>query len=147
MADIAIGGSLPHSARSREFLTALEHFVLGVLREKHREFKYESLDGLLPVLSRKLGPSEVEVFGMAILITDQTLTPLHVRLALSATSDEVDRLELRFGENDSHGEMKRTPYSKPEGLEKRLLTCDSRNRMDHINWRHHLAFGGTFEKS
>src|SRR4029079_15732548 len=95
LAPLPIGSVIPESECLRAALCSLESYLVALLREIHVEWEHESLDGILPLTSRKTGEHEVEIVGHCILITDQSLTPIHVRLQHSSTDDEISWLEGR----------------------------------------------------
>jgi hypothetical protein len=97
-----------------------------------------SLDGIYPVLARKTGEGEMELFGQCILISDQTLTPLHLRLQVGPTEDEVSWLECRLGERGERG-MVRTPYESQDRAFKRLYALEG--KADAIDWVYKVTFG------
>ena len=103
LATLPIGGRIVDSAQFQMTTGRIEHFIHGVLREIHPEWRSESLDGLLPFVARKVGDAEAEIFGLAILISDQTVTPFHVRLQLAVANDEVSWIECRLGERAEGG--------------------------------------------
>jgi hypothetical protein len=116
----------------------LEHYVLQLLREAHAEWRDESFDGLLPALVRRIGDRELEVFALAILITDQTLTPLYVHVQLAESCEDVQWLECRFEELDERGNVLRTSYDNPGSIHKRLLRFVECGDFEERNWRYHF---------
>jgi hypothetical protein len=138
LADLPNGTSIPDSEQFREVLSALEYFIPVFLGELHREWTFEGLDGVLPVVSRKTGEGEAEIFGLCIIIGDQTLTPLHVRLQVAASDDEISWIECRLGEQGQHG-MVRTPYGFLNAMMKRLYTLEG--RADLVDWVYKVTFG------
>src|SRR5262249_50006785 len=113
------GATIDDTPEFRDALTALEWFLPDVLAEIHSEWAGESLDGIYAHIARKTGDGEAEIFGLCILLSDQTLTPIHLRLQLSPTTDEVSWLELRLGEKGQQG-MVRYPYPPLGSIYKRL---------------------------
>ena len=90
----------------------LEYFLPEVLRECFAYWKSESLDGVFIRRFIKRGPHAIEITGTCILISDQTVTPFHIRLEISASADNVSWLECRLGEpGPGAGGMMRVPYS------------------------------------
>ena len=137
--DLPIGASVPDSVQFREVLSGLEFFLPHqVLSEIYPEWNQESLDGVLPLVARKAGEGEAEIFGFCIIMSDQTLTTLHVRLQVATSSDEVSWLECRLGERGEHG-MVRTPYSNPSALTKRLHALQW--KPDLMDWVYKVTFG------
>src|SRR5207248_3329014 len=109
LADLPDGECIPDSKQFQEALVSLYWFLPEILAEIYREWQHESLDGIYPLVAKKTSGREAEIFGLCIIISDQTLTPLHVRLQIAASEDEVSWLECRLGERGPSG-MVRTPY-------------------------------------
>jgi hypothetical protein len=137
LADLPNSASIGESEQFREVLSALELFLPQVLNEIYPEWNHESLDGILPLMAWKTGDREADIFGLCIIISDQSLTPLHVRLQVDASTDEVSWLECRLGERGKHG-MVRTPYSS-SAVAKRLHGLDG--KADQIDWVYKVTFG------
>jgi hypothetical protein len=135
---LAVGEAIADSEAFRNLLTGLEFFLPAVLGEVHGQWKYESLDGILPAVARKTGPGEAEIIGLCILISDQTLTPIHVRLQVSPLVDEIMWLECRVGERgDGKGGMLRTPYTAMSGKQPAVVA----GRPNDIDWVYRVGFG------
>jgi hypothetical protein len=60
---------------------SLELFLPRALREQHTEWEKESLDGIFVARATKTGPTAAKLVCIAILISDQTVTPFVVELA------------------------------------------------------------------
>ena len=137
LASLPLHGTLEDTEELRNALSALEWFLPGVLQEIHSEWKYESLDGIYPALARKIGDDEIEIIGLCCLISDQTLTPLHLLLQLDSTQDAVSWLECWLGENTGNG-MRRVPYASANvhGTMLHIL-----RRLDSIDWVYHVGYG------
>lgn len=93
------------------------------------------MDGILPLWTRRIGPGEIEIYGLCILISDQTLTPLDVRLQLVPSDDSISWLECRLGERNGL-EMVRVPYGEHTKLFARL-----EGRRDSIDWVYRAGLG------
>lgn len=113
LCETPVGSSVPESKPYWELLRHLEWYLPALLREARadwkREWKHESLDGVIPARMLRIGPEEVELFGQCILISDQTLTPLQLKMQLETFADEIAWLECRLGERGPDG-MIRIPY-------------------------------------
>ena len=120
----------------RDVLTALEFFLSKLLREAYPNFKDESLDGIYPEAARKTGDDEIEIIGLCVLISDQTLTPLQVRLQLDATDDACSWIECRLGESIA-GEMRKAPYSRSLVSGKLQVV----ERLDSVEWVYRVGYG------
>lgn len=137
LASLPSDGTIDDSDDFRDALSALEFFLPEALREIHPEWKGESLDGIYPALARKSADNEIEIIGLCCLISDQTLTPLHLRLQLDSTQDAVSWLECRLGESTAGG-MRREPYSQAIVYGKKLNVL---RRLDSIDWVYHVGYG------
>lgn len=138
LAEIPAGETICDSPGFRQALSGLEWFLPTVLAEIHPEWTGESLDGIYPHVAYKTGEAEVAILGLCCLMSDQTLTPIHVRLQLSSTADEVSWLELKLGEKGQGG-MVRTPYSCSLSLDKRLHALS--RRAGTMEWVYKVTFG------
>jgi hypothetical protein len=136
VADVPVGGDLAASEQLAELSSALEYFVPEMLAEVYPDF-CEGLDGVYPAFARKSGEREAEVFGLCILIADQTLTPLHLRLQACPSQDEISWMECRLGEK-RNGEMVRIPYPA-HGMAKHLHALQG--RLDSVDWAYKVTFG------
>jgi hypothetical protein len=138
LAGLPDGAGVADSDQFREVLCGLEYFPPEVLGEIHPEWNQESLDGVIPLVARKTRDAEAEIFGLCIIISDQTLTPLHLCLQVSASRDEVSWLECKLGERGELG-MVRTPYQALNATRKRLYALEG--RADMIDWAYKVTFG------
>lgn len=129
------GGDIPESEACLEMLTALEFFIPEVLAELYPEWKDESLDGFYPLVIRKTGRNGMEMFGLCILISDQTVTPIDLKLRIDSDRDEVAWLECRLGEAAEHG-IGRWPLKSKT---KRLFALEGRK--DQIQWVYRVTYG------
>ncbi len=138
---LPIAASIAETAGFRDVLSALEYFIPAVLGEIHPEWlRDEGLDGVIPVLARKTAEHDAELFGLCILIADQTLAPFHLRMQISDDCDEVNWLECRLGERGSNG-MIRTPYDSPDNFSKKLYSLALLDKADAIDWVYKVTFG------
>lgn len=131
------GATIDDSEEFRHALTDLHWFVSEVLAEIYPKWRGQSLDGIYPHFARKTGEQEVELFGLCTLISDQGLMPIHLRLQLALTSEEVSWLELRLGEKGRHG-MVRMPY-REGAIYKQLHALNGRE--ETIEWVYKVTFG------
>jgi hypothetical protein len=138
LAELPTGSSIPECETFRNVLSHLEFYMPALLREIHSEWDEESLDGVIPILARKTGEGEVELFGLCIIISDRTLTPIHVRFQVAASNDEISWLECTLGERGQDG-MVRMPYQSRHAKTKSLYALDG--RADLIEWLYKVTFG------
>src|SRR5207237_9121940 len=101
------------------------------------EWRGDSLDGISPLIARRTGEREAEIFGLCILITDQTTTPIHLRLQISASADEISWLEWRLGEAGPHG-MARAKWGPADVINRRLYALEG--RAGEIAWVYRVGF-------
>ena len=132
-----VGDSIVPSSGDGYIFSSFEFFLPGVLREIHAEWLHESLDGIYPASFRKTGDREIELIGLALFISDQTLTPLHVRLQLSPDFDCVSWIDLKLGERID-GECRRDPYGSAKVSGAMLHIT---NRLDSVDWYYHVGYG------
>lgn len=81
----------------RHVLNALEHYLPHLLRQVHSYWLNESLDGFQTVVATKTGERSLEMFGGAILISDQRWTPFELSLRLATNELRVAHLRCRIG--------------------------------------------------
>jgi hypothetical protein len=138
LADLPNGECLEPSDELASVFRGFERIVPDVLGEIYPGWYRESLDGILPLLVRKTGECETEIFGLCILMSDQTLTPLYLRLQVSANRDEISWLECRLGERNKDG-MSRIPYPDLHKMMRLLMRLDG--KIDQIDWFYKATFG------
>jgi hypothetical protein len=135
--DVPVGSSID-AGILQDVLGGLEYFIPEVLQELNAEWQHESLDGIIPVMATKSGDREAEIFGLCIIISDQTVTPVLLRLQVAAAEDEVSWLECWLGEQGEHG-MIRTPYESLDRARKLLYALVGSE--DTIDWVYKVTFG------
>jgi hypothetical protein len=138
LSETPIGESIWDHPQIGDVTWRLERFIPAVLGEIHCEWQHEGLDGIFPLVFRKTEGGEAELFGLCLLISDQTLTPIHVRLQVAVSSDEVSWLECRLGEMGDQG-MMRIPYEFEGPRQKRIHALEGRK--DLIDWVYKVTFG------
>lgn len=137
LAPISAGSAIEDSDDFNTFQSALERVIPSSLEVEYPWWQYESLDGFRFAVARKLGPKEAEFIGLCLLITDQTWTPLHVRLRIASQNDHIEWLDCRVGESGTgNGGMVRTPYGASR--ETKLLYSVV-NRLDSIPWAYKVT--------
>jgi hypothetical protein len=138
LANLPVGANIVESKQFREVLSGIEYFLPEVLGEIYPEWTQESLDGVIPLVARKTNDAEAEIFGLCIIISDQTVTPLDLRLQVAVANDEISWLECRLGERGEHG-MVRTRYDSLNAAAKRLHALEW--KADLIDWVYKVTFG------
>lgn len=87
----------------KRLLDALERFLPQALAEAHPFWRHESLDAFCTVRRRKVAERRAEIFGLALLISDQRWIPFELTVTISATEDRVDALRCRIGSAGAEG--------------------------------------------
>jgi hypothetical protein len=108
----ADGDQIEESAEFGELRLALERFLPAVLRESYpAQWRHEAFDGFRLAVARRTGPFEAELLGLGLLISDQTWTPMHVRLRAAADADSISWVLCRVGSRIGAGpEFTRLPH-------------------------------------
>ncbi len=132
LAPLDTGASIPHSEWLLKLQSALEFFLPAELGWRH-----ESFDAFRFVIARKVTCDEAEFAGLALLISDQTWTPIHLWLRLSPDSDRITSLDCRVGEPGEGAEgLVRIPYAS--GLADKIL-YSLPERVGAIDWVYRAA--------
>jgi hypothetical protein len=135
IAGLPVGANLQEQRGLRNLLECLNYFIPSVLAEVHREWEYESLDGVYGRLALKTGDVEADFRGFCIFISDQVYTPFQVRMQISPTEDKLTYFECRIGQRGKRG----TPYIT--GSSKEQLRQIHALEAETIDWTYHVAFG------
>ena len=99
----------------RDMLSALEYYTTELLQYCEGWPSHESLDGVLPSRITKVDENEMEVLGVCILISDQTVTPMHATFRLTPRSEDIAMATCRVGEPDrASGGLLRLPYGSAD---------------------------------
>jgi hypothetical protein len=135
---LAIGDPVRATPLLREVFEQLEFYLPDVLRQIHAEWRGESLDGIIPDFARKVGDGTLEFGGLCRLISDQSVTPIHVFAQVAEGADEICWLQCRLGET-RRGGMARLPE---DSLGKALGKLEAlRANPDAIDWTFKVEFG------
>jgi hypothetical protein len=138
LANVPNSANIENAEHLQEVLVGLEFFIPEVLAELYPEWRHEGLDGVIPLVARKSAEREIEILGLCIIISDQTLTPIHLRLQVSTCTDEVSWLECQLGERGKHG-MARMPYESLDRARNTLYALVGRH--GSIEWVYKVTFG------
>ncbi len=138
LADASVGDSIDDSDACRDLLAALQFFLPEVLGEIHKEWKLgEGLDGIYSAIAKKTADHEFEIIGLCCLISDQTVTPLHLCLQVSPSAECVTWVDCRLGEQTGTG-IRREPYGSSKVHRTMLHVVQ---RLDSIDWFYHVGYG------
>jgi len=135
------GESIGDSEVFQSVLAGLEFFLPQVLPGIFADSGGGILDGFCPVVAKKTGEAEAEIIGLCILISDQTLAPIKMRMQLALNKDEVSWLECKFGEPGLHG-IERTPYAfLDKALHRMYEFCYLEGKSNMIEWVYEETVG------
>jgi hypothetical protein len=117
-----------------ELLISLEYFIPAILAEAHPEWDdNECLDGVIPLAAQKVAEDEAVIFGIGIIMSDQTLVPLYLHLQLETSSDTVSWVDCRLGEKAAE----RLPYASLNVVAERLRRIEP----ERIDWIYRVVSG------
>jgi hypothetical protein len=95
--NISVGSTL-NVEPSANLLSALELYIPQLLSRQYSEWEKESLDGFFLANAQKIGSESAEFSGLCILISDQTVTPVFIGLALTKSRDSIASYQVFLGE-------------------------------------------------
>jgi hypothetical protein len=122
----------------RRVCVGLEYFLPPLLVDVYPYWKGESLDGFFFSEARKTGPGQAELYGMCILISDQTLTPVHIHTRVATSEEKINWMECRLGKRgEGKGDMERVPWHQWHN-EPFVALPNSKERVD---WVYRVTFG------
>ncbi len=132
LAPLAVGSCVETSDDRQSFESALELLIPAWLQDKYPWWRHEGVDAFRFTVARKVGPSEAEFIGLCLLISDQSWTPMHLRLRVSSDEEAVDSLQCKVGEvGEGLGGLARTPYGSTR--ESKVLHSVA-ERIEAITW-------------
>lgn len=132
LATVRDGEHIEQAAFSDIVCSALEWSIPDLLSDHDRggEWGSEILDGVLPIRATRLGEDEVEIFAVAILMSDQTASLVCVQLQVDPSRKVVNWIDVRLGERIK-GRWIREPYNTHKIIGRLSLNeWDARR----INW-------------
>lgn len=135
LADLQEGDLVPDSSSFREFLLALTRFLPQVLAEIHEEWKGRGIDDVFSALANKIGPECIEVLGLYCQLSDMQFRPLHCRIQLAPSVDEISWIECRMGDNN-HDPF---PYRSENALQRKLRLLPK--QVGGIAWMYEITYG------
>jgi hypothetical protein len=117
----------------------LELYIPELLSSRYPEWKNESLDGVFVTHARKMSLETVELAGMCILISDQTVTPFLIRLAFTSTRHSIASYRVFLGEPAGGRLGISGPPCNTSHAQKLLATINT--RLNNINWSYTITNG------
>lgn len=110
LAGLPVGADVTRYVQSADVPTDLERLIPDLLHGV-QDWTDEGLDGVLPLLALKTGNREMDLVGHCILISDQSVAPLRVRLRVSRLGTGIEWFECKLGQRGERG-MIRSPYGE-----------------------------------
>jgi hypothetical protein len=139
LSPLSVGDTVEESLELTELHFALEIFLPEVLSESSAFWRAESFDGFRWAVARKTGSSDAEFLGLGLLISDQSWTPLHVRMTIEPKIDAISRISCNVGDGGPGGKrMTRLPYASSK--ESKLLFSVGHNP-EAIDWAFSVTRG------
>jgi hypothetical protein len=136
---LAVGDAVdPSDEKLEEVLSFLERFVAWLLRESGECDL--GIDGILPLHASKSEGRELHVAGWAILIDNQRVTLIRVRVLHDPTGAEIEWMECRLAVFEPDGcAVASWPWSATGSVDRRL-TLKLLAGGEDVPW----AFGATY---
>lgn len=132
-----VGADVTRDVSLADVLLDLERFIPENLKDGHQEWRNEGLDGVLPLLALKTGEREIDLVGHCVLISDQSIAPLRVRVRVSRLATGIEWFECKLGQRGERG-MIRRPYGEYPAS-KQLLGA-IRGGTEQIDWAYGVEF-------
>lgn len=122
------GNGIADSESLRKVLSHLEIYLTLKLRDKYKDWIYESIDGIYTYNIKKVDREQFQFIGMCVLTTDQSVIPIYVDAKLSEFEEEFEMLDCKIGEHGKNGLMK-IPFDSNQ-WRKKIYAMDA----DFIKW-------------
>jgi hypothetical protein len=143
LAAVPVGTTFTVSPASM-LCSSMELLLPHLLSRQHPEWKKESLDGIFIANAIKTDTLAVQFVGTCILISDQTVTPLLVDLALTSSGESIASFRVCLGEPGGGPLGISGPACNSRGA-KQLLAMIS-NRVKDIRWSYIIAGNGNISE-
>jgi hypothetical protein len=140
---IGEGEVIPESESRRQLQSALELYLPLMLRGADpNHWRLEAFDGFRFPVARKIGPCEAEFRGAGLLLTDETWTPVQVRLRAAADADTIAWGSCQVGDR-LVGQNERPTSNSPQLGTLLAAVCEHPDKME---WKFSVQFpDGTVE--
>ena len=97
--DVREGDQIPPSGALTQLHSTLELFLPLMMRESDpAHWRLEAFDAFRFPVARKTGPCEAELRGAGLLLSDETWTPIELRLRAAADADSIAWASGRVGD-------------------------------------------------
>ena len=124
------GDRIPESGALTQLQGALELFLPLMMRESDpQHWRLEAFDAFRFPVARKTGPCEVELRGAGLLLSDETWTPIALRLRAAAEADSIAWASGRVGDRRVPAEQRPAAQS-----DLRALLASVSEQPDQIEW-------------
>lgn len=133
--DVPEGSAL--EASLQDLLSALERFIPSLLRETFPEWWDESLDGFLLSKAEKVAVHRASLSGLAIVISDQSVTPFRADLTTSHDSLLL-RAEISVGEAGGGSLGISGPGCNTKAASTMLAGIP--NRLESVDWTYQARY-------
>ena len=133
---LADGEEIPDSKALGDLLISLECYLPDFIEKDGNYIKYRELDGLYLAKAYRKSHLEVEITGMAILITSQKLFPFWLQMKISESHDKMEWLNFKLGMK-IHGEVEDV---LPGSREYNYLMYQADMREIDVDWAFKLSW-------
>lgn len=115
----------------------MEHYIPCLLSERYSEWKTESLDGFRVANVKQIESNAIEIYGMAIIISDRSSAPFCIRLSLASSCELIAAYQILFGEPGGSGRLGISGSKRTRNL---METRDV--PLEGINWAYRVTSDG-----
>lgn len=136
LSSLADGEKIPDSKEFDDLLISLEYFVPDFFETDDKFLKYEGFDGFFISKAYRKSPLEIELTGMATLITSQQLSPFWLQMKISESHDKMEWLNFKLGMK-IHGEVEDV---LPGSREYNYLMYQADMREIDVDWAFKLSW-------
>jgi len=127
---VQLGEHIPESPARTQLQSALELFLPLMLRGTDpSHWRLEAFDAFEFPVARKTGPLEAEFRGVGLLLTDETWTPVQVRLRAAEATDVIAWGRCQVGDR-LVPRTERLPSDSPTLGNLLASVCEHPERMD-----------------
>lgn len=120
-----------------DLFRSLDYYIPQLLSSHYPEWEYEGLDGFYFANIQKIGSEIAEFTGLCILIDDQTVTPVFIRLELASSGASIASYQVFLGE-PGEGRLRISgPPCYSAGAQKLLDKVSM--RLNSIQWSYRVG--------